>query len=269
LVSVVHPGAGYKLDVDGKIKSRSGGFELPDGNVLTGVSDIAAPANPPYPLQGAIAPEGATGAITNMLGGLAPYMTQGSSFQNFEWRGGATGKPGAWCVNMVVGSAGQKAWASTAVQGTQRPDSWPVFRIIALGNDLSTSRRWWGLCTDPTNLLGEDSPSGGRKVVGIRGSNNVPDTNWQAVACNGGSVTTVDTGVPLTTTGFITLEIRYTSATSVDFYMNGVKVATISSNVPTGNADVDRMYPFAGVYNLAAANASFQLHAMFVGRTDR
>jgi hypothetical protein len=265
----MHPGAGYKLDVNGKIKSRSGGVELPDGSVITSAADVAAPANPPYPLQGAVAPEGAASGITNMIGGLAQYMTQGSSFQNFEWRAGATGKPGAWCANMVVGSAGLKAWATTAVQGTQRPDSWPVVRIVALANDGSTSRRWWGMCTDPGTLLGEDSPSGGRKVIGIRGSDNVPDTNWQAICCNGGSVTTVNTGVPLSTAGFITLEIRYTSATSVDFYMNGSKVATISSNVPTGNADADRMYPFAGVYNLAATNASFQLHAMFVGRTDR
>lgn len=59
--------------------------------------------------------------------------------------------------------------------------------------------------------------------------------NWLANA-NGGAATQVDTGVAVTT-GWVRLGIRVnTGATSVEFYIDGVLVATIATNVPTSSS---------------------------------
>jgi hypothetical protein len=63
--------------------------------------------------------------------------------------------------------------------------------------------------------------------------NDSISANWQCVTAKAGVRTTTDSGIPAAIT-FQMLEIRVNSAgTSVDFYIDGVKVVTTTTNIPT------------------------------------
>ena len=57
--------------------------------------------------------------------------------------------------------------------------------------------------------------------------------NWQAYTYNGSVGTTTDTGVAASTSGFNTFLVRTNGATSVEFLINNVIVATHTTNIPT------------------------------------
>lgn len=62
----------------------------------------------------------------------------------------------------------------------------------------------------------------------------VSTTNWQAVCVQGSTATVADTGIALAT-GWINFRFQVNGATNVQFYINGVLVATISTNLPLTN----------------------------------
>lgn len=68
-------------------------------------------------------------------------------------------------------------------------------------------------------------------TIAFRAANST-DVNWQAVCSTGSSQTTVNTGVAVSTAASHVFEIAY-DGTNVYFYIDGVLVATISTNIPT------------------------------------
>ncbi len=66
------------------------------------------------------------------------------------------------------------------------------------------------------------------------------DTNWYAVSCNGSTKTRTDTGVAVGA-GYKTFEMVASGATAVYFYIDGVLVATNTTNLPDSG---DKMEPW-------------------------
>ncbi|HEY1037191.1 MAG TPA: hypothetical protein VGE62_01255 [Candidatus Paceibacterota bacterium] len=73
--------------------------------------------------------------------------------------------------------------------------------------------------------------------------------NWFAVNRSGGVMTFVDTGVAISTTAFQKLRVETTPVASY-FYIDGVRVATITADIPTAN-----MSPNASVALITTADA--------------
>jgi len=59
--------------------------------------------------------------------------------------------------------------------------------------------------------------------------------NWLAVTKNGANSTIVDTGIPVIDSAYVRLMIKYTP-TSIDYFINGVLVATIITNIVTNSS---------------------------------
>jgi hypothetical protein len=79
-------------------------------------------------------------------------------------------------------------------------------------------------------------------VVAFSGDSNA-HTNWQCLTNNNGTVTLTDSGVAVGT-GWTTLQLTINAGgTSVQFYINGTSVATVTSNLPaTGNTMSPQMW---------------------------
>ena len=85
-----------------------------------------------------------------------------------------------------------------------------------------------------------DHPNG--TIWGFRYSGQAPDTNWQAyVATSNANFTLVDTGVPVAPQAMHGFAMNKNSAGGIDYYIDNVKVATISSGAtgfPAANTNV-------------------------------
>ena len=87
-----------------------------------------------------------------------------------------------------------------------------------------------------TTLGGTDTPSSvSRNFIGFRFSTNVPDTNWQCIVSNGSTETIVDSGVAADTKSHFFAFKCNSALSSVAFYIDGVLVATITTNYPTAS----------------------------------
>jgi hypothetical protein len=75
--------------------------------------------------------------------------------------------------------------------------------------------------------------TGAHSDRGVYFSLNATSTNWQAVVRNASGVTEVNTGVAHSTTVFSKFRID-TSKNAVQFYIDGIKVADVTTNIPTG-----------------------------------
>lgn len=70
----------------------------------------------------------------------------------------------------------------------------------------------------------------------FRYTHSVNGGRWQAVCRAAGVENAVDTGVAATAGTWLTLDIQVAAdASSVAFFINGVQVATIATNIPTGS----------------------------------
>lgn len=88
------------------------------------------------------------------------------------------------------------------------------------------------------------------------------DTNWEAVTVSGGTATVVNTGVPFTTSGYKVFEIYYDGATSVNFYIDGILVATSITNI---QALFTTSYFVTAIYKAASTTSrNIYLDAQFV-----
>lgn len=93
-------------------------------------------------------------------------------------------------------------------------------------------RVWMGISHSSASGLQTDTPT--FSIGAFRFSTNVPDTNWQAyVSSSGAAQTVVDTGIPIDTVYHV-FKITFTG-TSVIFQIDGVTVATITTNIPVAS----------------------------------
>jgi hypothetical protein len=118
--------------------------------------------------------------------------------------------------------------------------------------DIANVRVWVGLADVSSSLVANlisDSPVGLSALMAFRYSTAAGDTTWHAVCNDGGGQTVVNTGIPATTSG-ITFTITPVGS-SVEFRINNVLVATISTNVPSNTV---RFGDITAVDNVGLAN---------------
>ncbi len=113
-----------------------------------------------------------------------------------------------------------------------------------------------------TTGFNTDTPAA--NFIGFRYSTDT-DTHFVAICQTDGShQTVVDTGVtPTGTTTPVILEVVPTASGSViTFYINGVQVATISTNIPTSSTAMGSFAVFDGMTN-GSTNAGFNLFYLY------
>ena len=102
-------------------------------------------------------------------------------------------------------------------------------------------RAWVGLfgATDGVTVAGSDTPAA--NILGFRLSPAGSGANWFGISgiSSPAARTAVDTGVAGNTTA-ITLKLVWTPGTGVDFYVNGTKVGSSTTNLPPSNVT---LYP--------------------------
>lgn len=141
---------------------------------------------------------------------------------------GSTTTGGANCNASIVvpaGKLGNLSYASTAAVG------------IALSDGTNTYTARWGYADGATgaNILQSD-PSNG---IYFRYTHGVNSGNIQAVSRAAGVETVINTSVPppvYTYNTALSTSLRFevnAAATSIEFFVNGVSVGTITTNIPS------------------------------------
>lgn len=111
------------------------------------------------------------------------------------------------------------------------PDLTGVLGMASAG-DFTASRTWFGFTS--ADLIAVDNPTT-QHVAAFRYSPGVDGTAfWRTVTCNGASGVTVNvTTVPIAASTLYKLRIQRIAGDGYNFYINGVLVATHSTNLPT------------------------------------
>ena len=120
---------------------------------------------------------------------------------------------------------------------------------------ITNVRLWFGMTTGTSSVgAGYEADIPNFAIVGFRFSTHAGDTKIQAVCQGtggvGGNQTLLSTGVSADTSVH-EFDFVY-NGTNVQFYVDGVSVGSIATNIPPTNAG---MAPFLTVDNVATANA--------------
>jgi hypothetical protein len=124
-----------------------------------------------------------------------------------------------------------------------------VFQILTLSD--ATDRY--------TVRLGLGDVISGESVDGVffRYVDNVNGGEWQGVARSNNTESTLDTNVAADT-GWHAFEFQVAEdASSVEFFIDGTSVGTISSNIPSGAGRTVQLMPFMGLKSAGTANRQF------------
>lgn len=126
----------------------------------------------------------------------------------------------------------------------------PIFYAkIKTGGTVTELRTLIGLCSEAP--MGSDTPPG--HLLFFRFSTVAADTNWQCLSDDGGAAPTItDSGVAHTANTEYAFKIDCSDPASIKFYINGVLVATHTTNLPTTSQDLGW---HAQVRNTGATNA--------------
>jgi hypothetical protein len=125
--------------------------------------------------------------------------------------------------------------------------------------DTADVRVWMALCdlySGNTANLVSDTPN--LSIIGFRYSTAAGDTTWHAVCGVGGTCTVVDTGIAIDTLGH-SFGISV-SPTSISFTIDGVAVATITTNIP---ANTTKFGDVVSVDNIGLTNVKTVAYAAF------
>lgn len=242
----LHPAAGYKLDVDGKIRSRSGGVELPDGKVLASAADVASAVRS-LPWLGGLESERARVVYWPGPGGLpgGGVISQG----------GDPGFTGATSITADANGRKRAGWKITSaatsgvtayVYTTNPLTSWELqtdWSGMVRGPDVLTSVRWFsGMTFDNIGMVVSDTPAAsGRAVsyIGFRFSSVASGGFLECGFGNGTADTWVSTGIALTANRVMALAVKFVAG-QIKFYVDGVVVASPSmTNAPTTRTNID------------------------------
>ena len=143
--------------------------------------------------------------------------------------------PGVWCANTGTTAAGRvflisRAGAITLGSTRGRFGAWvQPSSLLSTALERYVLRAGLGSITLPNTILFgiffeyTDNENGGR---------------WQALCEDGVAETSVDTGITVVGLQYYKLEWEINAAgTSVEFFIDDVSVATITTNIPTGVAN--------------------------------
>jgi len=211
---------------------------------------------------GAAGPPGAGGTVDDWL-----FFAERS--QNF-FNGGITLIGDAWAstassVNAVAADANNPQGRDLRTSATTNNSAFyesptTSFRLFSLNNktvmwiklnETTNTRSWLGYTNATGANLFLQTEVMTVVFVGFRFSTSLPDTNWQAVVCDGTSQTVVDTGVaPSTTVGQLFRIEWNRGGGEIRFYIGSALVATIITTLPTADTAMRHVY---GVKNIASA----------------
>lgn len=172
------------------------------------------------------------------------------------WTGGTTGGTGAAITYNASGDLNRQgiATAATGTTATGRAGFAQNNNISYLGNGrnifvagvrpqtLSTSAERYAITVGHSdNATGVTSTDGVYFLYDEGGvhTGSTASPNWQIVTSSNGSRTFANTGVAVSTTAFVDLEIRINdNSTEARFYINGAEVtgSPITTNIPSGTA---------------------------------
>lgn len=147
---------------------------------------------------------------------------------------------------------------------TQRqllPDSSWVIKTGAVGADITVLRMWIGL-TDATapSPMNTDDPAGVNQMA-FRFSTAAGDTTWQCTTKDGTTQGVTNSGITVASNTRYEMRIDASDGTQVKFFINGVLVATRSTNLPTNTANLQMI---AQLRTLEAAVKNLRVRRYFI-----
>lgn len=151
---------------------------------------------------------------------------------------------------------------STALNGL--PDFISTMKTGALATDIQSVRLWFVLVGGAGAITGDDLVAAGGGV-GFRYSAPAGDVNWKCVSADSTNANTVDSGVAVVVDTRYTFRVKATAASSVDYYINNVLVATIGTNLPA--ADKVLVVEAHGVNAVAGTGRNLRLRQCIVYTT--
>lgn len=198
--------------------------------------------------------------------GMSPPHTGGStSYQGSPeapWIQYASGNPANSVAGLIGGDNG--VITPAAQYDIVRADWDPTMIWRVRTHTVLTALRYWlGFTNISISLI--DTPTT-QIVYAFRFSSVAGDTNWQAIVCDGTTVTTVDTGVVATINQDLIMGIQINGQSRVRFWLNdyttGAEVADVSTNLPVVGSHVT---PFFRVTNTGGSARRIRFAWMHLG----
>jgi len=133
----------------------------------------------------------------------------------------------------------------------------PIAQVPVALSSTSNVRCWVGF-DDVADPGGTDTPT---NMVKFRFSTSAGDTHWMAYVDNGGTHTVVDTGVAPAANTVQTLKIDCTNPASLQFSIDGVSVATVTTNIPSTTLN---MTLGLGITTLTSSSVTLYIGRMYL-----
>ena len=187
----------------------------------------------------------APNAIFNTSALINPTATQ-TNFNSYS-TSASVGNQASIAMTGVTGFGINPNNAQLWSTQTLKAVKWQIIQVTQ-----TNFRTWIGLADLYVGNIGNmksDTPA--QNIIGFRFSTAAGDTHWQAVCANGVTQTTVDTGVALDALQH-TFGINVTQS-SIKFTIDGVTVATITTNIP---ANTVRFGDIMSLDNVGTANVA-------------
>lgn len=141
--------------------------------------------------------------------------------------GTAGGNGGGQYTGITLATTSSGGYIGSAIYNTNRH----VNAVFGFGmNPLTNVRAFVGLTTNNSAMTDSDTPTG--KYIGFQFSTGRGDTHWQCVSSDGTTQNVVDSGVTPVANADNLFALVTGAGTSVDYYIDGVKVTTISTHLP-------------------------------------
>jgi hypothetical protein len=193
----------------------------------------------------------AQAGATTYLDGIGFVLEKASSGDGaFANKAPTSTTPTAWSLNTTATST---SWSEFVETGTPiTAGTFLSLQILARLEQTTTCRMWIGMAADggTGSIFQSDQPSG-EPLVMFRYSTNASDTNFQCICQSGTGTnhTTVDSGVAADTNYHV---FKITLSGGVyTFWIDGVSVATISTNTPPTSTPMGTM---VHIDNIATSN---------------
>lgn len=179
--------------------------------------------------------------------------------------GGNVGFPGPHHPGIITLSTGTTTTGRAALIANQNTS----FGKLAFGSGrvrFGNVIRTLNSLSDATNrylvLAGFNTSASAESndAVLFRYRDNINSGNWQAVVRDGGSETVADTGLAVASSTWYRLEIDVAAdLSSIDFFIDGVNVATISAGIPAFG--VYNMLPLAIIKSAGSSVRTWEIDA--------
>jgi hypothetical protein len=241
------------------------------GTGTTGPTGSAGATGPTGPTGsgGGGAAGGAAGALRY---GYCYFIKDGTGFRTAGIALTATAMGSTWntanagTANMASGQEWYTAGTANSLAGAYTTDDdWmngqglQMQCIMANITRVTSDIRWWvGMANAiPTTLFGGSDSPASTKYACFRFSSAAGDSTFQCCTSDGSSQTVASTSItPALNTSYQFAIVCNDSVPNVEFYINGVLVATLTTHLP-GNSG-SQMYSFGGT-----ARTTTDLHVQF------